>query len=315
MDLSKAFDCLPHNLLLLKLKTYGLSDSALNLLFSYLHQRKQCIKVENVCSNFKYMYKGVPQGSILESVLFKILINDILNVVNNSTIYNYADDNTLSYADYDIKNVVQNLESDSLKMLDWFDYNLMKANPAIGKKSFDHKIVFELKGNRIESENDVKLLGVTIDYELKFDKHISDICKKASRQLNVLKRIGKYLNKLGRLTIYYSFILSNLNYCPITWHFCSEKNTLKMEKIQERALRFVYNNYTIRDQPFNLKGGGYGFLFHSEIFFRTTQELEYFFVVANLTLGYMTKTLNQIIFSSTKIRIFFSATLGIRIFF
>jgi hypothetical protein len=191
----------------------------------------------------------------------------------------------------------------------------MKANPAIGKKSFDHKIVFELKGNRIESENDVKLLGVTIDYELKFDKHISDICKKASRQLNVLKRIGKYLNKLGRLTIYYSFILSNLNYCPITWHFCSEKNTLKMEKIQERALSFVYNNYTIRDQPFNLKGGGYGFLFHSEIFFRTTQELEYFFVVANLTLGYMTKTLNQIIFSSTKIRIFFSATLGIRIFF
>jgi hypothetical protein len=127
----------------------------------------------------------------------------------------------------------------------------MKANPdklqalAIGKKSFDHKIVFELKGNRIECENDVKLLGVTIDYELKFDKHInSDICKKASRQLNVLKRIGKYLNKLGRLTIYYSFILSNLTYCPITWHFCSEKYTLKMKKIQERALRFVYNNYT-----------------------------------------------------------------------
>ena len=65
MDLSKAFDCLPHNLLLLKLKTYGLSDSALDLLFSYLHQRKQCIKFENVCSNFNYMYKGVPQGSIL----------------------------------------------------------------------------------------------------------------------------------------------------------------------------------------------------------------------------------------------------------
>ena len=87
----------------------------------------------------------------------------------------------------------------------------MKANPdklqalAIGKQSFDHKIVFELKGNRIECENDAKLL----DYELKFDKHISDIpvCKNASRQLNVLKRIGKYLSKLGRLTIYYSFIL------------------------------------------------------------------------------------------------------------
>ena len=90
MDLSKAFDCLPHNLLLLKLKTYGLSDSALDLLFRYLHQRKQCIKVENVCSNFKYMYKGVPQGSILDPVLFKMFINDIFYAVNNSINYNYA---------------------------------------------------------------------------------------------------------------------------------------------------------------------------------------------------------------------------------
>ena len=250
MDLSKAFDCLPHDLLLLKMQTYGLSNSALDLLQSYLYQKKKCIEVNNICSSFETMYKGVPQGSILGPILFNILINDIFNVVDESIIYNYADDNTLSYADTDIKKVVQNLEDDSLKLLDWFDYNLMKANPdkfqalAIGKKSFDHNIIFELKGNRIECESYVKLLGVTIDYELNFDKHISEICKKASRQLNVLKRIGKYLNRLGRLTIYYSFILSNLNYCPITWHFCSAKNTVKMDKIQERALRFVYNDFT-----------------------------------------------------------------------
>jgi hypothetical protein len=80
----------------------------------------------------------------------------------------------------------------------------------------------------------------------------------------------------------------------------------------------------LRDRPFNLKEGGYGFLFRSEFFFRTTRELEYLFFCRarrefffqNSTLGYMTKTLNQIIFfSSTKIRICFSATLGIRIFF
>ena len=58
-----------------------------------------------------------------------------------------------------------------------------------------------------------------------------------------MKRIGKYLNRLGRLTAYYSFILSNCNYCPVTWHYCSEKNSLKMEKIQERALRFIYDDY------------------------------------------------------------------------
>lgn len=86
------------------------------------------------------------------------------------------------------------------------------------------------------------MLGVTIDFQLKFDKHIANICKKASRQINVLKRVGKYLNRLGRLTIYHSFILSNFNYCPVTWHFCSEINSKKMEKIQERALRFIYED-------------------------------------------------------------------------
>ena len=84
------------------------------------------------------------------------------------------------------------------------------------------------------------------------------------------------------------------------------------------------DDWCLRDRPFNLKGGGYGFLFRSEKIFRTTPELEYLFFCRtkreiffqNLTLGCMTKTLNQIIFfSSTKIRIFFSATLGIRIFF
>ena len=172
--------------------------------------------------------------------------NDTFYSVDFSTIYNYADDNTFSYADYDLKNVISKLESDSQKMLDWFANNLMQANPdklqalAIGKKTFKEQICFDLNGSKIKCEEHVKLLGVTIDYELNFDKHILEICKKSARQLNVLKIIGRYLNKLGRITIYYSFILSNFNYCPVTWHFCSEKNTMKMEKIQERALRFIY---------------------------------------------------------------------------
>ena len=251
MDLSKAFDCLPHDLILLKLEAYGLSEKSINLLNSYLSGRKQCVKVKNICSSFETVYKGVPQGSILGPILFKIFINDIFYSVDFSTIYNYADDNTLSYADHDLKNVISKLESDSQKMLDWFANNLMQANPdkfqalAIGKKTFKEQICFDLNGSKIKCEEHVKLLGVTIDYELNFDKHISEICKKSAGQLNVLKRIGRYLNKLGRLTIYYSFILSNFNYCPVTWHFCSEKNTKKMEKIQERALRFIYNDYVL----------------------------------------------------------------------
>ena len=80
-------------------------------------------------------------------------------------------------------------------------------------------------------DEEVKLLGVTFDFMLNFNSHISSICKKASMQLNILKRIGGHLNRLGKLTIYYSFILSNLNYCPLVWHFCGESNTKKLESI------------------------------------------------------------------------------------
>ena len=62
-------------------------------------------------------------------------------------------------------------------------------------------------------------------------------------QLNVLKRIDKHLNRLGKLTIYYSFITSNFSYCPLTWHFCGEQNTKMIEKIQEHALRFIYDDF------------------------------------------------------------------------
>jgi hypothetical protein len=104
------------------------------------------------------------------------------------------------------------------------------------------KISLNLNGNIIKCEDEVKLLGVTIDFELNFDTHIANICKKASRQLNILKRIGKYLAKLGRLTIYYSFIFSNFNYCSVTWHFCREQIQIKWEKIQLRALKFIYDD-------------------------------------------------------------------------
>ena len=58
-----------------------------------------------------------------------------------------------------------------------------------------------------------------------------------------MKRIGRNLCRLGELNVYYSFSMSNLNYCPLVWHFCGEVNTKKIEKIQERALSFIYQDY------------------------------------------------------------------------
>lgn len=119
MDLSKAFDCLPHDLLLMKLRCYGVSDHALDLLTNYLTNRKQCVKLGSNLSSFKDIYKGVPQGSILGPVLFNIFLNDIFDFVHKCDLYNYADDNTLSCSDTNIDNVVESLESDSQSLIQY----------------------------------------------------------------------------------------------------------------------------------------------------------------------------------------------------
>ena len=70
------------------------------------------------------------------------------------------------------------------------------------------------------------------------------MCKKAAKQLNVLQRLSKFLNEKSRFLIFRSFIQSNFNYCPLVWHFCSKTNTEKLEKLQYRALRIVYGDFT-----------------------------------------------------------------------
>ena len=124
----------------------------------------------------------------------------------------------------------------------------MQANPenfqamAIGKKSRDEFTSFSVNGTDVLCEQEVKLLGITIDFMLSFNTHISNLCKKTSHQLNVLKRIGKYLTLQGKIAIYHSFILSNFNFCPLTWQFGNETNLQKLN-IQFRVLKFIYDNY------------------------------------------------------------------------
>ena len=110
----------PHNLLMLKLEAYGLSENSLKLLKSYLENRRQRIKIGNNYSEWDTLIIEVPQGSILGPVLFNVFINDLFHFVQDSTIYNYADDNTLSYSDININTVVKTLENDSINLIDWF---------------------------------------------------------------------------------------------------------------------------------------------------------------------------------------------------
>ena len=95
-DLSKAFDCIAHDLLIAKLAAYGFSDTALRYIYSYLSNRKQCVRINNTYSSYQKIISGVPQGSILGPIFFNLSINDLFFFVSNVSLHNFADDNTLS---------------------------------------------------------------------------------------------------------------------------------------------------------------------------------------------------------------------------
>ena len=87
-------------------------------------------------------------------------------------------------------------------------------------------------------------LGICIDENLNFYLHIKDICLKASRQISALQRLTGLLDLASRKAIYTSFISSNFNYCPLVWFFTSRASINKIQKLQERALRFVLKDST-----------------------------------------------------------------------
>ena len=129
MDLSKAFDCIPHDLLIAKLHAYGFSEKTVTFIYSYLKRRKQNVKIENFYSDFLTLLSGVPQGCILGPIFFNLFLNDLLETLKMTELYNFADDNTISIASKNMSNLIQTLEKRSEAAVEWLNQNKMIINP------------------------------------------------------------------------------------------------------------------------------------------------------------------------------------------
>ena len=249
MDLSKAFDAIPHDLLICKLHAYGFSLNACKLIVSYLSNRWQRVKIKDVRSDWQKTKRGIPQGSCLGPLLFNLFLNDIFLFVDQCELYNYADDNTLSACNHDINVVLEMLLNDANALTKWFRENFMKVNTdkfqfMLMQPSKRSELSTEIKieENVIETSRNVTLLGINIDDHLNFNNHVKMLCSKANRQLRVMYRFKRLLGEKEKMTLFRAFTLSIFNFCPTAWTFCSITNIRKMEKIQERALRFVTND-------------------------------------------------------------------------
>ena len=162
----------------------------------------------------------------------------------NFEIANYVDDSTPFRAKLDGRLVVDELEISSSILFTWLKNNCMKANTDKSHLLLSGKnnLTANIDGNVTESEDSQVLLGITIDSNLSFNKHINNLCKKASAKLNALARISGYMNLPKRRIIIKSFITSQFGYCPLIRMFHSRKLNNKINSIHERTLRITYND-------------------------------------------------------------------------
>ena len=174
IDLSKAYDCIPRDILIVKLECYGIDKIGRSLILYYLSRRKQRTKIGSSYTSWYDMIRGALQGSILAPLLFNVFINNLFFVTTLSEVCNFADDNTLYKFNKELKIVFRNLESDLNNVLAWFDLCSLKVNPGkfqfifLGTKDVLNEGKSKLKAQLKLHNLELKLKSL----KLKFESHI-----------------------------------------------------------------------------------------------------------------------------------------------
>ena len=257
IDLSKAFDTLDHEIMLNKLKIYGIRGIAQTWFSSYLQNRLQFTNYLSCSSTTETVSCGVPQGSILGPLLFLLYINDLSSTCKECKPILFADDTTLVYQHVDLKSLQQKINNELKLISDWFACNKLSLN--VDKTQY---ILFEksknarteilgdlvINGRNIAHVDNVKFLGIHIDEKMKWDTHISKKCSQISKTLSVITRLKNFLPRWTLCTLYNSLILPHLTYGIVAWGNANAYLLKRMSVLQKRAIRVIsgssYNSHT-----------------------------------------------------------------------
>ena len=277
LDLKKAFDVVPHKILLKKLKKLGIKNNALDWFQSYLNNRSQCVDINGQISSPRTINISVMQGSVLGPLLFLCFINDLHCASELFTLL-FADDTCCLASGKNLKDLIKYCNIEMQKIANWFSANQLAVN--VSKCKF---LVFHNKGKRLNFEgetivynlneignNDIhsniiplerihndaqdvasqtyKYLGILLDENLTFNYHVDFICKKLSKALFCLRRAKSVLNKKALLILYHSTFHSHLLYCSNILGCASTPNIKRISVLQKKAIRLItlsnYNAHT-----------------------------------------------------------------------
>ena len=249
LDFKKAFDLVSHKHLLLKLQKYGINGQVGNWIKAFLENRKQRVVIRGQVSDELDVLSGVPQGSVLGPILFLIFINDLPNCTT-CPVCMFADDSKIycrvpreRNGKPELEGSHELLQNDLNELHKWATKWKMSFN--VNKCKVMHlgygnpRQEYELDGTVLSETSEERDLGVVIDSDLKFSKHIKGIVAKANRMIGMIKISFESLDDDMFLNLYNTLVRPLLEYCVHAWSPYLKRDITLLENVQRRATRLV----------------------------------------------------------------------------
>ena len=249
LDFRKAFDSVPHQRLLSKLRSCGVSGKLLAWIECFLTRRKQRVIIDGTESDWANVTSGVPQGSVLGPLLFLIYVNDIPDAVQ-CTVKLFADDTKL-YSRVRSPADAALLQADLQALARWSDTWLMPFNQGkctvlhIGRRN--HHFTYMLGDTPLASTQLEKDLGINVDAELKFREHAASAVAKATQLLAVIRRSFALIDESTLPLLYKTVVRPHLEYGNLIWGPFNRADQRLIERVQRRATRLVQS---VRHRPY-----------------------------------------------------------------
>ena len=241
LDFQKAFDKVPHQRLLLKLKAHGIGDSISDWIEQWLTDRRQRVVVDGEVSNWKSVLSGVPQGSVLGPILFLIYINDLDDSIT-SNVLKFADDTKL-FRKVNTDGDKQHLQNDLDRLVKWSEKWQMLFN--FGKCKCLHtghrnlNVNYKMGDTVLGTTVKEKDLGVTISADMKVSEQCGIAASKGNQILGLIRRNITYKGKKLIIPLYKAIVRPHLEYCIQAWRPYRKKDIDTLERIQRRATKMI----------------------------------------------------------------------------